>query len=38
MTDPDFLVADHGSIVILTPRSTDAAEWAETYLPDDAPR
>lgn len=32
----DFLVADHGSICILTPLSPDAETWVEEHIPDDA--
>jgi len=33
----DFQVENHGSIVLLRPMSDAGREWAEQYLPDDAP-
>lgn len=32
----DFDVSDHGSIVLLTPRTDAARSWATENLPDDA--
>ncbi len=32
----DFSVVDHGTIQLLTPLTTDAEEWVEHHLPDDA--
>lgn len=34
----DFETSDHGSVVLLTPHTEAAREWAGEYLPDDAPR
>lgn len=34
----DFIVADHGSIVLLLPRSPEARDWVAENLPSDAPR
>lgn len=35
--DPDFVVSDHSSIVLFTPNSKRAQDWASAYLPDDCP-
>jgi hypothetical protein len=32
----DFTVADHGSIVILTPLTEAAQDWVADHLPEDA--
>ena len=32
----DFIVQDHGTIVILTPQTPEAQGWADEHLPDDA--
>ena len=32
----DFIVQDHGSIVILTPQTPEARGWVNEHLPDDA--
>lgn len=32
----DFILADHGSIVVLTPTSDEAKEWTHTYISDAA--
>ena len=32
----DFDIADHGSIIVLRPVSTEAREWTDDYLPEDA--
>lgn len=39
MTYPntDFIIANHGSIITLTPMTAAAKEWAAEFLPDDAP-
>lgn len=39
MTFPntDFIIANHGSIITLTPMTAAAKEWAAEFLPDDAP-
>jgi hypothetical protein len=34
--DTDFMVFDHGSIIILQPVSAAASEWANACLPPDA--
>jgi hypothetical protein len=34
----DFLVADHGSIVILTPFTPAGNDWVAEHLPEDAQR
>jgi hypothetical protein len=34
--EPDFDLHDHGSIVVLVPRSAAAAEWRAEHLPEDA--
>jgi len=31
----DFVVDDHGSIVILTPSTDEAKAWCNEHLPDD---
>ena len=31
----DFHLADHGSVVLLTPRTDAARDWVEDNLPDD---
>lgn len=33
---PDFIISDHGSILILNAISEEAKEWASDNLPDDA--
>ena len=32
----DFVLSDHGSIVILTPQTPEARGWVNEHLPDDA--
>lgn len=32
----DFIVQDHGSIVILLPQNTAAKSWADEHFPEDA--
>ena len=32
---PDFVLADHGSIAVLTPTSDIAREWTTKYLSDE---
>jgi hypothetical protein len=34
----DFVLADHGSILVLTPLSDEAKDWAGDHLPADAQR
>jgi hypothetical protein len=34
----DFMVFDHGSIIVLQPVSADASGWANEHLPADAMR
>jgi hypothetical protein len=34
----DFIVGDHGTIVLLKPCTQAAREWVLDHLPDDAPR
>jgi hypothetical protein len=34
--EPDFMLHDHGSIVILVPRTEAAKDWREAHLPEDA--
>ena len=36
MTGPDFSLANHGSIWLLTPHSAQASAWVADNLPDDA--
>jgi hypothetical protein len=31
---PDFIVADHGSIVTMTPMTPAAKAWVEEWLPE----
>ena len=38
MSDTDFVLIDHGSIVILDPVTDAALEWCYEHLPEDAPR
>lgn len=33
---PDFIIADHGSILILNAISEEAKEWVANHIPDDA--
>lgn len=33
---PDFIVQDHGSIIILVPQTTVAKDWADEHFPEDA--
>lgn len=35
-TQPDFLFADHGSIILLTPITEAALDWVAAHIPDDA--
>jgi hypothetical protein len=35
-TQTDFDVADHGSVILLSPISGDAKDWVDDHLPDDA--
>ena len=35
---PDFSYVDHGSIVVLDPRSEGARAWCRDHLPEDCPR
>ncbi|TXH48010.1 MAG: hypothetical protein E6Q97_26075 [Desulfurellales bacterium] len=35
---PDFVIAGHGSIVLLTPVSREAEEWLAEAVSSDAPR
>jgi hypothetical protein len=32
----DFIVQDHGSLIILVPQTTVAKEWADERFPEDA--
>ena len=32
----DFIVQDHGSLIILLPQTTPAKDWADEHFPDDA--
>lgn len=32
----DFIVQDHGSLIILLPQTTVAKDWADEHFPDDA--
>ena len=32
----DFIVQDHGSLIILLPQTTVAKDWADERFPDDA--
>lgn len=34
--EPDFDLHDHGSVVVLVPRSAAAVEWRAEHLPEDA--
>jgi hypothetical protein len=34
---PDFYVANHGSIFLLTPVTQAAREWVAEHIPEDAP-
>lgn len=34
---PDFAVSNHGSIFLLRPLSDEAQDWADEFLPEDAP-
>jgi hypothetical protein len=34
---PDFAVANHGSVFLLTPKTAEARDWCEQNLPDNAP-
>ena len=38
LTMPDFLVTDHGSIVIATPMTDDAKAWVGEYIDPNSPR
>jgi hypothetical protein len=33
---PDFCVANHGTIFLLTPHTRGAREWLAEHIPDDA--
>lgn len=33
---PDFTVSNHGTIWLLTPLTSEAREWVDEYLPEDA--
>jgi len=35
---PDFTMANHGSVILLTPLSDAAGEWCAEHLPEDAAR
>ena len=35
---PDFTIDDHGSLVLLHPKTEQAREWVSEHLPDDAQR
>jgi hypothetical protein len=35
---PDFNVADHGSVVVMTPLTPAARDWTTNHLPDDCPQ
>jgi hypothetical protein len=35
---PDFIVAGHGSVYLLTPKTAEARDWCDQNLPADAPR
>lgn len=37
MRPADFNLRDHGSVVILTPRTNAAEDWVIKHLPADAP-
>lgn len=32
----DFILQDHGSLVVLTPQTPEARGWVDEHLPDDA--
>jgi len=34
--DIDFLVMDHGSIIVLTPNSDEAKQWVKEHIPPEA--
>ena len=34
----DFLVTDHGSLVVITAMTDEAKAWVAEYLPEDTPR
>jgi hypothetical protein len=34
----DFKFANHGNLALLTPTSSNAADWCEVHLPSDATR
>jgi hypothetical protein len=36
LSDNDFLLFDHGSVLILRPDSDAARDWVDDNLPDDA--
>jgi hypothetical protein len=36
MDGVDFTISDHGSLLVLTPRSESATEWLEDKMPEDA--
>lgn len=33
----DFVIADHGSIILLLPQTEEAKAWCEVHLPEDRP-
>lgn len=35
-TGTDFVVSDHGTIILLRPRTDAAKDWVSEYLPEDA--
>ncbi len=36
--NPDFTVADHGSVVVMTPLTPAARDWTTNHLPDETPQ
>jgi hypothetical protein len=34
----DFYLSDHGSVVLLSPRTDEAVAWVAEHIPDDAQR
>jgi hypothetical protein len=34
----DFVIADHGSILVLTPVTAEGRDWVDEHLPADAQR
>jgi hypothetical protein len=36
--EADVHIANHGSIILFYPRTTEASDWAASNLPEDCPR